>query len=249
MISYLHYKRSKYKVFCSLFFYDYYIKIRMARQGPSESATTFPIGTKKRGNDGNNWIVIQTKNSKRWSKVNKTKKTNNQKNNQENNQNKTKKYTIHKSKKNDISVDKLRQLLKKYSASFNGSKENMAQKLFRLNSSTIESADLELIYNFLDKDQQKKATKLINARINKPITNYRGMYEPPTKPISSMTREELIKNLQKFRDSWEKITKRDQDLSDERLNGEPRERLIKLIKFYYSDDAKLLAEDWLRKYV
>lgn len=219
----------------------------MARQGPSESATTFPVGTKKRGNDGNNWIVIQTKNSKRWSKVNnntlqktsKTKKTSN----------KTKKYTIKKSKKNDISADKLRQLLKKYSASFNGSKENMAQKLFRLRQATIESADLELIYNFLDKDQQKKATKLINARINKPITNYRGMYEPPTKPISSMTREELIKNLQKFRDSWEKITKRDQDLSDERLNGEPRERLIKLIKFYYSDDAKLLAEDWLRKYV
>ena len=219
----------------------------MARQGPSESATTFPVGTKKRGNDGNNWIVIQTKNSKRWSKVNNNtlKKTNKTKKTS----NKTKKYTIKKSKKNDISADKLRQLLKKYSASFNGSKENMAQKLFRLRQATIESADLELIYNFLDKDQQKKATKLINARINKPITNYRGMYEPPTKPISSMTREELIKNLQKFRDSWEKITKRDQDLSDERLNGEPRERLIKLIKFYYSDDAKLLAEDWLRKYV
>ncbi len=62
-----------------------------------------------------------------------------------------------------------------------------------------------------------------------------------------MTREELIKNLQKFRDSWEKITTRDQDLSDERLNGEPTERLRKLIKFYYSDSAKFLAEDWLRK--
>ena len=229
----------------------------MTRQGPSESATAFPVGTKKRGNDGNNWVIIQTKNSKRWSKVNKTKKTNNQKNNQKNNQgnnqgnnqNKTKKYTIKKSKKYDISVDKLRQLLKKYSASFSGSKEKMAQGLFRLNSSTIESADLELIYNLLDKAQQKKATKLIQDRINKPITNYRGMYEPPTKPISSMTREELIKNLQKFRDSWEKITTRDQDLSDERLNSEPTERLIKLIKFYYSDDAKLLAEDWLRKYV
>ena len=217
----------------------------MARQGPSESATTFPVGTKKRGNDGNNWIVIQTKNSKRWSKVNTTKKTNNQ----NNNQNKTKKYTIKKSKKNDISVDKLRQLLKKYSASFNGSKENMAQKLFRLRRATIESADLELIYNLLDKAQQKKATQLINARINKPITNYRGMYEPLTKPISSMTREELIKNLQKFRDSWEKITTRDQDLSDERLNSEPTERLRNQIKFYYSDDAKLLAEDWLRNYV
>jgi hypothetical protein len=217
----------------------------MVRQGPSESATIFPIGTKKRGNDGNMWVIIQTKNSKRWSKVNKTKKTNNQKNNQ----NKTKKYIIHKSKKNDISVDKLRHLLKKYDASFNGSKEAMAQKLFRLRHSTIESADLELIYNLLDKDQQKKATQLINARINKPITNYRGMYEPPTKPISSMTREELIKNLQKFRDSWEKITTRDTDLSDERLNGEPTHQLRNLIKFYYSTSAKLLAEEWLRNYV
>jgi len=222
----------------------------MARQGPSESATTFPVGTIKRGNDGNNWIIIQTKNSKRWSKVNenklqKTKKTSKA----SKTTNKTKKYTIKKSKKNDISVDKLRQLLKKYNASFNGSKEAMAQKLFGLNSSTIESNDLELIYNLLDKGQQKKATQLINARINKPITNYRGMYEPLTKPISSMTREELIKKLQKFRDSWEKITTRDQDLSDERLNGEPTDQLRKLIKFYYSDDAKFLAEDWLRNYV
>lgn len=217
----------------------------MARQGPTESATTFPVGTKKRGNDGNNWIVIQTKNSKRWSKVNKTRKTNNQKNNQ----NKTKKHTIKKSKKNDISLDKLRQLLKKYNVTTSGSKEKMAQGLFRLSSSTIESNDLELIYNLLDKAQQKKATQLINARINKPITNYRGMYEPLTKPITSMTREELIKNLQKFRDSWEKITTRDQDLSDERLNSEPTDQLRKLIKFYYSDSAKFLAEDWLRNYV
>lgn len=219
----------------------------MTRQGPSESATTFPVGTIKRGNDGNNWIIIQTKNSKRWSKLNnntlkKTKKTSKT-------SNKTKKHIIHKSKKNDISVDKLRQLLKKYNASFNGSKENMAQKLFRLRRATIESADLELIYNLLDKGQKIKATKLIQDRINKPITNYRGMYEPLTKPISSMTREELIKNLQKFRDIWEKITTRDQDLSDERLNSEPTERLRTLIKFYYSDDAKFLAEDWLRNYV
>ena len=224
------------------------------RQAPQESANNFALGTKKRGNDGNMWIIIQTKSSKRWSKLNenklqKTKKTKNQKNNQKNNQNKTKKYTIHKSKKNDISVDKLRQLLKKYDASFNGSKEAMAQKLFKLRQATIESNDLELIYNLLDKGQKIKATKLIQDRINRPITNYRGMYEPPTKPISSMTREELIKNLQKFRDSWEKITTRDQDLSDERLNSEPTQRLRNQIKFYYSDDAKFLAEDWLRNYV
>jgi hypothetical protein len=216
------------------------------RKGPTESANNFALGTKKRGNDGNMWVIIQTKNSKRWSKVNETKKTNNQGNNQGNN--KTKKYTIHKSKKNNISVDKLRQLLKKYNASFNGSKENMAQKLFRLRRATIESNDLELIYNLLDKAQQKKATKLIEDRISKPITNYKGMYEPPPKPISSMTRDELIKKLQKFRDSWEKITTRDTDLSDERLNDEPTDRLRNLIKFYYSDDAKFLAEEWLRNY-
>jgi hypothetical protein len=222
----------------------------MTRQGPSESATTFPVGTIKRGNDGNNWIIIQTKNSKRWSKVNENKLQKTSKASKTSKtSNKTKKYTIKKSKKNDISVDKLRQLLKKYNASFNGSKEAMAQKLFTLRHSTIESADLELIYNLLDKGQQKKATQLINARISKPITNYRGMYEPLTKPINSMTREELIKNLQKFRDSWEKITTRDQDLSDERLNSEPTERLRNQIKFYYSDDAKFLAEDWLRNYV
>jgi hypothetical protein len=216
------------------------------RKGPTESANNFALGTKKRGNDGNMWVIIQTKNSKRWSKVNETKKTNNQGNNQGNN--KTKKYTIHKSKKNNISVDKLRQLLKKYNASFNGSKENMAQKLFRLRRATIESNDLELIYNLLDKGQQKKATQLIQDRINKPITNYKGMYEPLTKPISSMTRDELIKKLQNFRNSWEKITTRDTDLSDERLNDEPTYRLRNLIKFYYSDDAKFLAEDWLRNY-
>ena len=225
------------------------------RQAPSESANDFTLGTKKRGNDGNMWVIIQTKNSKRWSKLNenklqKTKKTKKNiiykiiKGN-----NKTKKYSIHKSKKDDISVDKLRQLLKKYDASFNGSKEAMAQKLFRLRRATIESNDLELIYNLLDKGQKIKATKLIQDRINKPITNYKGMYEPISKPISSMTREELIKNLQKFRDIWEKITTRDTDLSDERLNSEPTHQLRNLIKFYYSDDAKFLAEDWLRNYV
>ena len=240
------------------------------RKAPSESANDFTLGAKKRGNDGNMWVIIQTKNSKRWSKLNenklqKTKKTKKNiiykiiKGNNKTKKytiykiikgnNKTKKYTIHKSKNYDISVDKLRQLLKKHNVSTRGSKEKMAQGLFRLSGSTIESNDLELIYNLLDEAQQKKATKIIEDRISKPITNYRGMYEPLTKPITSMTREELIKNLQKFRDSWEKITARDQDLSDEHLNNEPTQKLRKQIKFYYSDDAKFLAEDWLRNHV
>ena len=229
----------------------------VTRQAPQEGANNFTLGTKKRGNDGNMWIIIQTKNSKRWSKLNenklqKTKKT--KTNNQGTNQNKTKKTKKtnkpKKTKKNiikDISSERLRQLLKKYNVTTSGSKEKMAQGLVRVSNFLIESNDLELIYNLLDKTQQKKATKLIQDRINKPITNYKGMYEINKKPISSMTRDELIKNLQKFRDSWEKITTRDTDLSDERLNDEPTHQLRNLIKFYYSDSAKLSAEDWLRK--
>ena len=218
----------------------------VTRQAPPESANNFALGTKKRGNDGNIWIIIQTKSSKRWSKVNnnklqKTKKILH-KTNKRNNQNLTKK-----NKKSDISLEKLKQLIKKYNVTTSGSKEKIAQGLFRLSSSTIESNDLELIFHLLDKSQQKKATQLIVNRINKPITDYKGMYEVNKKPITSMTRDELIKNLQKFRDSWEKITTRNQDLSDERLNDETTDALRKLIKFYYSNSAKLLAEDWLRK--
>ena len=44
------------------------------RQGPEQSATKFKIGTKKLGNDGNMWVIVKTKTSKRWSK-NKTSKT------------------------------------------------------------------------------------------------------------------------------------------------------------------------------
>lgn len=152
-----------------------------------------------------------------------------------------------KNKKPDISLENLKQLNKKYNVITSGSKQIMAQNLWRVRGSTLASQDLELIFHLLDENQQKKATKLINVRVNKPITNYKGMYEINKKPISSMTRDELIKKLQKFRTSWEKITNKDQDLSDERLNDEPIDRLRKLIKFYYSNSAKLLAEEWLRK--
>ena len=152
-----------------------------------------------------------------------------------------------KNKNPDISVEKLKQLCKKHTIITSGSKKIMAQRLWRIRGSMLASKDLELIFHLLDKSQQKKATLRIVNRISKPITDYKGMYEVNKKPISYMTRDELIKNLQKFRDSWEKITTRDQDLSDERLNDETTDALRKLIKFYYSNSAKLLAEDWLHK--
>ena len=152
-----------------------------------------------------------------------------------------------KNKKPDISLEKLKLLCKKYTLITSGSRKILAQRLWKIRGSMLASKDLELIFHLLDKSQQKKATQRIVNKINKPITDYKGMYEINKKPITSMTRDELIKNLQKFRTSWEKITTRDQDLSDERLKDESTDALRKLIKFYYSNSAKLLAEDWLRK--
>jgi translation initiation factor IF-1 len=47
------------------------------RKGPSESSTNFLIGAKKKGNDGNRWIVVEIKNGvHRWQKIpTKNKKT------------------------------------------------------------------------------------------------------------------------------------------------------------------------------
>ena len=37
------------------------------RKGPEASATKFSVGTKKKGNDGNIWMIVKTKNGmKRW---------------------------------------------------------------------------------------------------------------------------------------------------------------------------------------
>jgi hypothetical protein len=42
----------------------------MPRKSPTESATQFKVGTKKKGNDGNMWEVKTTKAGvKRWTKI------------------------------------------------------------------------------------------------------------------------------------------------------------------------------------
>jgi hypothetical protein len=46
------------------------------RKGPTASAISFSVGTKKKGNDGNYWIVVATKaNVHKWQKITKTTKT------------------------------------------------------------------------------------------------------------------------------------------------------------------------------
>ena len=73
------------------------------------------------------------------------------------------------------------------------------------------------------------------------------MWKPIPKPLEKMSRTELIKHLRKFRDVWERETSRNTDLSDERLQEESNKNLRSLLKFYFSDSAKQMAGNWLRK--
>jgi hypothetical protein len=61
-----------------------------------------------------------------------------------------------------------------------------------------------------------------------------------------MSRTELLKDIRNFRDVWEEITTRNQDLGDDRLAGETDNELREHLKYYYSNEARLQAEDYLR---
>lgn len=212
-------------------------KTLKVRKGPASSATKFSVGTKKKGNDGNMWKIVQNKNgTKRWLKISKV----NSKTKNVSNKVTTKKST-------DVSIEILKQMKKKYSVSTTGSKKDIAYGLWRVSGHTMTDKDLALISYLLPSKDQKIIEKQIKVRSNNPITNFKGLWKPLPKPLSKMSREELIRNLRLFRDAWEKITTRNQDLGNERLAEESTEQLRKLLKFYYSDGAKLIAEDWLRK--
>ena len=209
------------------------------RKGPIESATTFNLGKKKLGNDGNMWIIIANASGvHRWKKISKTEKK----------VKKSKVSTKAISKKSTgVSSQIVKQMTKKYNVTTSGTKKDIAYRLWRLRGSSMTDKDLTLISYLLPRKDQKTIEGKIKVRSNNPITNYKGMWKPLPKSLSKMSREELIRNLRLFRDAWEKITTRNQDLSNERLESETTEQLRKLLKFYYSNDAKLIAEDWLRK--
>ena len=212
------------------------------RKGPNESATKFKVGTIMVGNDGNNWIIKKNKNGvKRWLKterksksITRTKKKRTQ----------IKNKSIKESDK--LTLKKIKIMKKKYKVSVNGSKSEIINGIWRVRGSVISSEDLELILPFLQKDFKKSAGKLLQERKDKPIKDYKGMWKPLPKPLKKMKRKELIKHLQGFREIWESITTRNQDLDDDRLNIETDDELRNLLEFYFSDDAKYIAEDYLR---
>jgi predicted Fe-Mo cluster-binding NifX family protein len=72
---------------------------KIERKSPSESATKFNVGTKKKGNDGNMWIIAKNKNGvKRWVKISGTKKSTKKSTKKQN------KKTIKKDKESNVKV-------------------------------------------------------------------------------------------------------------------------------------------------
>ena len=198
------------------------------RKAPKESATKFSVGTKKKGNDNNIWMIVKTKkNVKRWQKK-QTRK-------------------VFRSKKITLKILKL--LKKKYSVTTTGNKQEIAEGLWNVRGQAMDNRDLEKIVPLLSRKYKKTAEKLLANRETEPIVNYKGMWKPMPKPLGKMSRTELIKYLRRFREAWEKETSRNTDLSDERLKGETDKNLRDLLVFYFSDSAKQLAGNWLRKEV
>lgn len=217
------------------------------RQGPTESATLFGEGTTRLGNDGNIWTIVVTDSGvHRWSRVKKqTNKT--VKNKTVKNKTVKNKTTLSESVE-DTSKEALIKMTKKYHVTSSGSKKQLAQRLWYVSGSTMSAKDLHKIVHLLSKDDQRKVNGEIKKQIEEPITNYMGMWYPQPKPLTDMSRSELLKHIRKFRDSYEKITTRNQDLGDERLLEETDKELRNHLKWYFSDAARILSEGWLRDY-
>ena len=211
------------------------------RQGPTESATLFGKGTTRLGNDGNIWTIVVTDSGvHRWSRVkNKTVKNKTVKN----------KTVLSEPLENkNISQETLIKMTKKYHVTSSGSKKQLAQRLWYVSGSTMTAKDLHKIVHLLSKDDQRKVNGEIKKQIEEPITNYMGMWYPQPKPLTDMSRSELLKHVRKFRESYEKITTRNQDLGDERLLEETDKELRNHLKWYFSDAARIQSEGWLRDY-
>jgi hypothetical protein len=210
-------------------------KTKKNRKGPAESATIFPVGTTKRGNDGNAWKIIKTDSGvHRWAKIGSNRTVKN-------------KSEIKQGTENNITLSRLKQLGQKNNVLTSGkSKSGIAQLLFNICGSALSTDDLQEIHTLLPSKSKKEALRMIETQLKNPISNYKGMWKPAPKPIREMSRNEMIHNLRKFRDAWEKNMGRNQDLSDERLAEETDKSLRNHLEYYYSETAKNQAANWIR---
>lgn len=147
-----------------------------------------------------------------------------------------------------VSTNTLKKIAKRNHCTVHGSKKNIAQTIWNVRHAALNSEDINMILPFLEKKDLSRVKKLIKQREDFPVKNYKNLWLPQPKPLSKMSCEELINNLRKFRNAWEKISTRNQDLPDSRLQNSSTSELRKLIKYYYSESCKNQAEEWLRNF-
>jgi hypothetical protein len=231
------------------------------RQGPTESATLFGEGTTKKGNDGNMWTILVTDAGvHRWSRTGTTgtgtgtgkphTPTSTPTPNPTS-RNKTVKNTKPRTPpppSTNITREELVKMANHHQVTTSGSKKELAEKIWRVRSNALPAKDLTKIVHLLSEESQKEVNKIIKEQTEYPITNYRGMWYPQPKPLDEMPREELLKRIRKFRDAFEKITTRNQDLDDDRLAGETDKELRVHLKYYFSEGARIQSASWLRDY-
>lgn len=148
-----------------------------------------------------------------------------------------------------LTLTDLQKLKKKYYVVGPQTKKTIANALWQVSGRVMTTKDLQDILYLLGTKDKKLVKELLQRRKNKPITNYRGMWKPKPKPLSKMKKAELIKHIKSFVRAWMKVTMRASGLGDlDDLETEDVKTLRSLLTFYYSNDAKLIAEDWLRRY-
>ena len=195
------------------------------RKGPSESATKFSIGFVKKGNDGNMWKIVATKTGvHRWSKISSSR------------------APTHSKNSDNVSLEDLKKLAKKHNVLSSGkSKNSLALLIFNIRGTGLSTEELKKIVDFLPSKEKRKVNEMVAKQIENPITG-----RPAPKQIDKMTRNQIINNLRKFRDAWERETGRNQGLSDEMMDSVSDTNLRERLSWYFSKTAKNQAANWIR---
>ena len=217
-------------------------KTEKVRKGPSESATKFSVGFVKKGNDGNMWKIVATAAGvHRWAKISGASETSGSRTPNHNKTVKNNKNT------DNVSLDELKKLAKKHKVLSAGkSKGELALLIFNIRGTGLSTEELKKIVDLLPSKDKRKAKEMIVNQSGNSITDYRGLWRVAPKPVDKMTRKEIINNLRKFRDAWEREQGRNQGLSDEIMAGESETNLRERLSGYFSETAKNQAANWIR---
>jgi hypothetical protein len=147
------------------------------------------------------------------------------------------------------SVEYINKLKKKYGVTFTGNKIQIVFDMWNLRKHTMDMTDIKQIYPLLNPKHKAEAIKIININATIPVDfNFQNTWEPLPKPLSDMSRVELIRNLGNFRNAWEKLTTKNTDLSNERLHSETDKSLRDLLKPFYGNMFKQIAISYLMNY-